>query len=59
VLERNDSDTVLRNFRGEKFRYPEPAETDCSVPYDEVYYPRRSDSIANPSPFTVLRRNPG
>ena len=38
VLERTAADTVLRNYRGEKYRYPEPAETDCSVPYDEVLY---------------------
>jgi len=38
VLERTAADTVLRNYRGEKYRYPEPAETDCSVPYDEVFY---------------------
>src|SRR5467141_4471640 len=38
VLERAAAETVLRNYRGEKYRYPEPAESDCSVPYDEVFY---------------------
>jgi lysine 2,3-aminomutase len=40
VVEKGASHTLLRNYRGEPYRYPEPAETDCSVPYDEVYYPR-------------------
>jgi len=39
VLERSKAQTVLRNYRGEKYAYPEPAEADCSVPYDEVFYP--------------------
>jgi lysine 2,3-aminomutase len=38
VLERRPRETVFRNFRGETYTYPEPRETDCSVPYDEVFY---------------------
>ena len=38
VLERRPRETVFRNYLGERFSYPEPAETDCSVPYDEVFY---------------------
>src|SRR5436305_3218482 len=38
VLDRTSTHTVLRNYRGEAYQYPEPCETDCSVPYDEVYY---------------------
>jgi lysine 2,3-aminomutase len=38
VLERRPRETVFRNFRGETHTYPEPRETDCSVPYDEVFY---------------------
>src|SRR5437868_3806700 len=38
VLEKRARDTVFRNYRGERFSYPEPRETDCSVPYDEVFY---------------------
>src|SRR5471030_1004329 len=44
VVERRANETVLRNYRGELYRYPEPAETDCSVPYDSVYYPGRDAS---------------
>ena len=30
------TETSFRNYRGEAYTYPEPEETDCSVPYDEV-----------------------
>jgi lysine 2,3-aminomutase len=38
VVEKRARETIFRNYRGETFAYPEPRETDCSVPYDEVYY---------------------
>src|SRR3954467_7963794 len=38
VIERRSKQTLLRNFRGEPYAYPEPQETDCSVPYDDVFY---------------------
>jgi lysine 2,3-aminomutase len=38
VIERRGAQTLLRNFRGEPYAYPEPSETDCGVPYDEVFY---------------------
>jgi lysine 2,3-aminomutase len=38
VIERRAGETVFRNYRGERYAYPEPRETDCSVPYDEVHY---------------------
>jgi lysine 2,3-aminomutase len=38
VVERRERDTLLKSYRGETYSYPEPRETDCSVPYDEVYY---------------------
>src|SRR5438128_2517331 len=53
VLERTAADTVLRNYRGEKYRYPEPAETDCSVPYDEVFY---AGSAAPAPPLRIGQR---
>ena len=40
VVERRASETVFRNFRGERYAYPEPEETDCSCPYDEVWRSR-------------------
>jgi lysine 2,3-aminomutase len=30
--------TIFRNYRGDSYSYPEPRETDCTVPYDEIYY---------------------
>ena len=38
LVEKRARETVFRNYRGERFAYPEPAETDCTVPYDEVFY---------------------
>jgi lysine 2,3-aminomutase len=38
VAERRPNETVFRNYLGQKYAYPEPRETDCSVPYDEVFY---------------------
>jgi lysine 2,3-aminomutase len=37
VLERRENETVLRNFQGKTFAYPEPAEVDCTCPYDAVW----------------------
>lgn len=41
VLEREATQTTFRNFKGERYVYPEPEETDCSCPYDEVWYADR------------------
>ena len=30
--------TWFRNYRGERYFYPEPPEADCGCPYDEVFY---------------------
>ncbi len=38
VVEKRARETVFRNYRGERFAYPEPRETDCAVPYDEIFY---------------------
>jgi lysine 2,3-aminomutase len=37
VVERGAGQTLFRNFKGESYAYPEPEETDCSCPYDEVW----------------------
>ncbi len=29
---------TFRNFRGERYVYPQPEARDCSCPYDEVFY---------------------
>jgi lysine 2,3-aminomutase len=38
VVEKRGRETVFRNYRGERYAYPDPEETDCSVPYDQVFY---------------------
>ncbi|HTP27834.1 MAG TPA: KamA family radical SAM protein [Anaeromyxobacteraceae bacterium] len=30
--------TWFRNYRGEPYFYPEPTETDCNCPYDEIFF---------------------
>ena len=40
VLERGETGTTFRNYLGERYVYPEPMETDCSCPYDEVWTSR-------------------
>jgi lysine 2,3-aminomutase len=40
VQARHAHETVFRNYKGEPYAYPEPAETDCSCPYDEVWRAR-------------------
>lgn len=37
VVERRPGATVLRNYRGERYEYPEPEEQDVSCPYDAVW----------------------
>lgn len=41
VLERKPNETILRNYRGQPYAYPEPEETDCSCPYDDVWRAQR------------------
>jgi hypothetical protein len=45
---RKENETILRNYRGERYAYPEPRETDCTVPYDEIFYP--SQAAQRPAP---------
>ena len=40
VVERRPTETIFRNYRGESYAYPEPEETDCTCPYDEVWRAR-------------------
>lgn len=37
VVERRGHETVFRNFLGKAYSYPEPVETDCRCPYDDVW----------------------
>jgi lysine 2,3-aminomutase len=42
VVERLPQETVFRNYKGQRYVYPEPEETDCSCPYEDVWQQRRS-----------------
>jgi len=60
LIERRPGGTVLRNYLGRTYVYPEPAETDCSVPYDSVFYAGVSAAAEAcgdlpPPPLRVLR----
>jgi lysine 2,3-aminomutase len=46
VESRSGTETVLRNYRGALYSYPEPEQTDCSCPYDEVWAGRAGTSSA-------------
>lgn len=37
VVERGERATTFRNYRGATYEYPEPEETDCSCPYQDVW----------------------
>jgi lysine 2,3-aminomutase len=41
VVERGETATVFRNYKNERYVYPEPEEKDCSCPYDEVWLRER------------------
>lgn len=40
VVERGEAETVFKNFRGERYVYPEPEVQDCACPYDAVWTQR-------------------
>ncbi len=40
VVERTAHQTVLENFQGQRYAYPEPEETDVSCPYEDVWLSR-------------------
>jgi lysine 2,3-aminomutase len=54
VLARQGRETIFRNYRGEKYAYPEPRETDCTVPYDDVFYPARLPPASSLQPAALL-----
>ncbi len=42
LLSRGQNETLFRNYKGETYAYPEPDETDCTCPYDEVWQAQKS-----------------
>ena len=57
VVERGEHETVFRNYKGERYAYPEPEETDCAVPYDAVW--QRAGRVSFPAGSGVARPRPG
>ncbi len=53
LVSQSAKESVFRNYKGEIYRYPEPLDGDCSVPYDEVY---RAASEAAPAPAPAPTR---
>jgi lysine 2,3-aminomutase len=43
IVERSRDQLVVRNYRGEHFTYPQPRLHDCTVGYDEVFFPGEPD----------------
>jgi lysine 2,3-aminomutase len=46
MIERQPDKTIFRNYKGERYVYPEPEEVDCSCPYQDVW---QSFSEAGPA----------
>jgi lysine 2,3-aminomutase len=38
LVAKDEDSVVVRNYRGQLIRYPEPQEKDCTVPYDDVFF---------------------
>jgi lysine 2,3-aminomutase len=55
VVARRENETVLSNYRGERYTYPEPRETDCTVPYDQIFYPTSASPQPAKRPVPKLR----
>ncbi len=34
----DDHEVIVRNYRGERIRYPQPRARDCHVPYDAIWF---------------------
>jgi len=43
TVEKGEKEWVFRNFKGERYAYPQPEETDCSCPYQAVWTARAAD----------------
>jgi lysine 2,3-aminomutase len=50
VLERGERQTLFRNYKGETYAYPEPEQTDCTCPYDEVWTGKVRERAEVPAP---------
>jgi lysine 2,3-aminomutase len=61
MLTMGESKVMVRNFEGESFAYPQPAERDCSVAYESKWYgepeaqPAAATAVNEPKLRTRLR----
>lgn len=57
VVSQSEVDTTFRNHKGAIYRYPEPLERDCDVPYEPVFYGTSSEpeAVARPVSLRVVR----
>jgi lysine 2,3-aminomutase len=44
LVSAGEQEWTFRNYRGESYRYPEPAERDCDCPYEGPYFERVGQS---------------
>ncbi len=61
ALEFGERSTLFRSYKGDRIEYPEPVETDCACPYDDVYYKNDRTDHAAPPPrrvrFSVMKES--
>lgn len=50
LVSQSETHATFRNYLGEIYRYPEPEERDCSVPYEDVFYADRAETQPTPQP---------
>lgn len=50
LVSQGETHATFRNYLGEIYRYPEPEERDCSVPYEDVFYADRAEPQPNAQP---------
>ena len=48
VLEKEERAWTFRNFKNQIYRYPEPADRECSCPWEETYFARSAAPTAQP-----------
>ena len=52
IIDRRATEVVLRDYRGRTVSYPEPQQTDCTVPYDKVFFANVPDDDDREGPRT-------
>jgi lysine 2,3-aminomutase len=55
LVSQSEDAATFRNYKGEMYRYPEPVERDCSVPYDEIFYGDESPVVPARRSLSIVR----